>query len=77
MGIAAMVGSDSDVGAIGEAVVFPEHFRDLPNVRQSSISRIDLVILDEFGYLPFALSGGQLEMGWTPPDGIDVPRWCC
>jgi DNA replication protein DnaC len=24
------------------------------------LSRIDLVILDELGYLPFALSGGQL-----------------
>jgi len=29
-------GSDFDVGALGEAVVFLEHFRDLPDVRQSS-----------------------------------------
>ena len=31
-----MDGSDFDVGALGEAVVFLEHFRDLPDVRQSS-----------------------------------------
>jgi hypothetical protein len=31
-----MSGTDFDVGALGEAVVFLEYFRDLPDVRQSA-----------------------------------------
>jgi predicted transposase YbfD/YdcC len=47
MGIVAMDGSDFDVGALGEAVVFLEYFRDLPDVRQSSkvIYPLDEVLL--------------------------------
>ena len=42
-----MSSSDFDVGALGEAVVFLEHFRDLPDVRQSSkvIYPLDEVLL--------------------------------
>ena len=35
------------------------------------------------GLLAFELAGERAGavlgalMGWTPPDGIDVPRWCC
>jgi predicted transposase YbfD/YdcC len=47
MGIVLMAGSDFDVGALGEAVVFLEYFRDLPDVRQSSkvIYPLDEVLL--------------------------------
>jgi predicted transposase YbfD/YdcC len=47
MGIVAMDGNDFDVGALGEAVVFLEYFRDLPDVRQSSkvIYPLDEVLL--------------------------------
>ena len=42
-----MSSSDFDVGALGEAVVFLEHFRDLPDVRQFSkvIYPLDEVLL--------------------------------
>jgi DNA replication protein DnaC len=34
------------------------------------LTRLDLVVLDELGYLPIAQSGGQLLAAGRPGDGV-------
>jgi DNA replication protein DnaC len=39
----------------------------------AQLSRLDLVVLDELGYLPFARSGGQLLFHWSA-SSTSAPR---